>query len=124
MSQPSKLLRAGSTLAPEFMVKNIMRDSLTASLFSRANTIPILAQFRGLFHMIMGKRFGGEMYQKWIKSGGLQSMVTSMDRTYFAKNVKKELIDVVNAAKEVGNQVGDVGAAVKGKKRQGRKKKK
>ena len=41
-----------------------------------------------------------------------------------AKNVKKELKDVVDAAKEVGNQLGDVGAAVKGKKRQGRKKKK
>ena len=41
-----------------------------------------------------------------------------------AKNVKKELGDVVDAAKEVGNQLGDVGAAVKGKKRQGRKKKK
>jgi len=92
LAQPAKLLRAGSTLAPEFMVKNIMRDSLTAAIFSRSNTIPILSQFRGLFHMIMGKRFGGEMYQKWIKSGGLQSMVTSMDRTYFAKNVKKELL--------------------------------
>ena len=41
-----------------------------------------------------------------------------------AKNVKKELKDVVDAAKEVGNQIGDVGAAVKGKKRQGRRKKK
>ena len=41
-----------------------------------------------------------------------------------AKNVKEELKDVVEAAKEVGNQMGDVGAAVKGKKRQGRKKKK
>ena len=41
-----------------------------------------------------------------------------------AKNVKNELKDVVDAAKEVGNQLGDVGAAVKGKKRQGRKKKK
>ena len=40
------------------------------------------------------------------------------------KNVKKELKDVVEAAKEVGNQIGDVGAAVKGKKRQGRRKKK
>ena len=40
------------------------------------------------------------------------------------KNVKKELKDVVEAAKEVGNQLGDVGAAIKGKKRQGRKKKK
>ncbi len=41
-----------------------------------------------------------------------------------AKNVKKEIKDVVEAAKEVGNQMGDVSAAVKGKKRQGRKKKK
>ena len=41
-----------------------------------------------------------------------------------AKNVKNELKDVVNAAKEVGNQIGDVCAAVKGKKRQGRRKKK
>lgn len=41
-----------------------------------------------------------------------------------AKNVKKELKDVVDAAKEVGNQAGDVVKAVKGKKRQGRRKKK
>ena len=41
-----------------------------------------------------------------------------------AKNVKKEIKDVVVAAKEVGNQIGDVGAAVKSKKRQGRRKKK
>ena len=41
-----------------------------------------------------------------------------------AKNVKNELKDVVNAAKEVGNQLGDGGAPAKGKKRQGRKKKK
>jgi F0F1-type ATP synthase membrane subunit b/b' len=41
-----------------------------------------------------------------------------------AKNVKNEIKDVVEAAKEVGNQLGDVGAAAKGKKRQGRKKKK
>ena len=40
-----------------------------------------------------------------------------------AKNVKKELKDVVDAAKELGNQMGVVFFAVKGKKRQGRKKK-
>ncbi len=40
------------------------------------------------------------------------------------KNVKNELKDVIAAAKELGNQIGDVGAAAKGKKRQGRKKKK
>jgi beta-lactam-binding protein with PASTA domain len=40
------------------------------------------------------------------------------------KNVKNELKDVLAAAKELGNQLGDVGAAAKGKKRQGRRKKK
>ena len=41
-----------------------------------------------------------------------------------AKNIKEELKDVVEAAKELGSQVGDVAQAAKGKKRQGRKKKK
>ena len=40
------------------------------------------------------------------------------------KNVKEELKDVVEAAKELGNQIGDVAQAAKGKKRQGRKNKK
>ena len=40
------------------------------------------------------------------------------------KNVKEELKDVVVAAKELGNQVGDIAKAAKGKKRQGRKSKK
>ena len=38
-----------------------------------------------------------------------------------AKNVKNELKHVDKNDKEVGNQLGDVGAAVKGRKRQGRK---
>lgn len=41
-----------------------------------------------------------------------------------ATNVKKEVADVVVAAKEVANQAGDVVAAAKGKKRAGRKPKK
>ena len=37
---------------------------------------------------------------------------------------KEELKDVADAAKELGNQIGDVGAAAKGKTRRGRKPKK
>tara|TARA_R100000541_G_scaffold43361_1_gene50638 strand:+ start:43 stop:324 length:282 start_codon:yes stop_codon:yes gene_type:complete len=40
-----------------------------------------------------------------------------------SKNVKSEIKDVVKAVKEVANQAGDVGKAIKGKKRQGRKSK-
>jgi len=38
-----------------------------------------------------------------------------------AKRVKEELSDVGSAIKEVGNQIGDLPDAVKGKKRKGRK---
>jgi len=38
------------------------------------------------------------------------------------KNVKAELKDVAEAIKEVNNQIGDVGDAVVGQKRKGRKK--
>ena len=37
------------------------------------------------------------------------------------KLVLVELKDVLKATKEVGNQIGDIGDAVKGKKRKGRK---
>ena len=37
------------------------------------------------------------------------------------KLVLIELKDVFKATKEVGNQIGDIGSAVKGKKRKGRK---
>ena len=38
------------------------------------------------------------------------------------KLTTKELSDVANAIREVGNQIGDIDDAVKGKKRKGRKK--
>lgn len=38
------------------------------------------------------------------------------------RRTKKELTDVKDALKEVGNQIGDVKEAVKGSKRKGRKK--
>jgi hypothetical protein len=41
-----------------------------------------------------------------------------------AKRVKEEIQDIGGAAKELANQVGDVGKAVKGKPRTGRKPKK
>ena len=47
-----------------------------------------------------------------------------IDQRMYAKNIKEELKDVVEAAKELGSQVGDVAQAAKGKKRQGRKSKK
>ena len=66
----------------------------------------------------------GDFIPDEIEDAAVKVKNTAKEVKRRAKNVKKELKDVVEAAKEVGNQMGDVSAAVKGKKRQGRKKKK
>ena len=50
--------------------------------------------------------------------------INDRDGDFIPDEIEDAADKVKGAAKEVGNQLGDVGAAVKGKKRQGRKKKK
>ena len=50
--------------------------------------------------------------------------INDRDGDFIPDEIEDAAADVKAAAKEVGNQLGDVGAAAKGKKRQGRKKKK
>ena len=65
----------------------------------------------------------GDFIPDEIEDAAVKVKNTAKEVKRRAKNVKKELKDVVEAAKEVGNQMGDVGAAAKGKKRQGRRRK-
>jgi hypothetical protein len=86
-TKPASWLRAGATLAPDFFVRNMLRDTVTAAIFSKGLRIPFLTSMEGAFHMV--KR--GPLYDKWIKSGGIQSMIVSMDKNYFNKNIRVEL---------------------------------
>tara|TARA_R100001369_G_scaffold44020_2_gene70111 strand:- start:1657 stop:5550 length:3894 start_codon:yes stop_codon:yes gene_type:complete len=86
-TKPASWLRAGATLAPDFFARNMTRDTVSAAIFSKGFRIPFLTSMEGAFHMV--KR--GPLYDKWIKSGGIQSMIVSMDKNYFDKNIKSEL---------------------------------
>ncbi len=71
--------------------------------------------------------FSLEKGWKWVWSKTtidekVEAAVEEIDRRF--DNVKTEMKDVADAAKEVGNQIGDVADAVAGKKRRGRPKKK
>jgi hypothetical protein len=90
---PARALRAGATLSPEFMARNPLRDTLFAGITSKYDVTPLLVTFQGIFHLVAGKVAGGKMYKKWVKSGGVQSMLVSFDRNYFAKNVRNEIIN-------------------------------
>jgi F0F1-type ATP synthase membrane subunit b/b' len=66
----------------------------------------------------------GDLIPDEIEDAVAEIKKAALEAKRRGKNVKNELKDVLAAAKELGNQIGDVGAAAKGKKRQGRKKKK
>lgn len=88
----SKALRIGATLAPDFMVRNFNRDTLSAAIFSRNNFLPFYNSMTGFKSLIFR---GDKMYEKFVRSGAMQSMFISMDRNYFMKDVQS----AINAGK-------------------------
>ena len=94
ISLPTRTLRAGATLAPEFFLRNAMRDTMSATVFSRNGFKLGLDTARGMLTQIyskIGKEKESKIYQDWIKSGGPQSSYVAFDRNYYSKNIAKEL---------------------------------
>lgn len=94
ISLPTRTLRAGATLAPEFFLRNAMRDTVSATVFSRNGFKLGLDTARGMLTQIyskIGKEKESQIYQDWIKSGGPQSSYVAFDRSYFSNNLSKEL---------------------------------
>jgi hypothetical protein len=90
MSYPSRLLRAGATLTPEFLSRNLTRDTFDAYIYSRYGFVPVVDTMRGLFHAL--KR--DDLYHDWVKSGGEHSMFVSLDR----ENIQKTLQDLTKGS--------------------------
>lgn len=80
---PAKVLRAGATLALEFMGRNPVRDQWTAYINSKYGYTPVVDLFRGLSHAIKGD----DLYQEWLRSGGAQSTMVSLDREYLQRSI-------------------------------------
>lgn len=127
---PASTLRAGATLAPDFLVKNVIRDQLHAFVASGNSYLPFLDYTRGLMSMI-GK---DEDYVNWLKGGGMSATIQSIDRNYISKNivelskdtgflktaqnVVKHPIQLLRAISEFGEQptrLGEYKASTKGK---------
>lgn len=96
LSVPSRLLRTGATLAPDFMLRNFTRDTVNSAIMSERGFIPFVNSTMGFVHMIKQDK----VYQEWVKSGGMQSTMISFDRNYFSRDMKKWLL-----AGKVRNQI-------------------
>lgn len=85
MGAPARSLRAGATLAPEFMIRNPLRDQAMAFVQSEYGYVPFVDMARGAFELIRK----GESYQQWIASGGYRAALTSLDRRSMQNSVRQ-----------------------------------
>ncbi len=85
LSYPAKALRLGSTLTPDFMARNFIRDQITAFSFSENGFLPFVDTFRGAASLL--KKDAD--FQNWMKSGGANAAMLSLDRRYLQTELFK-----------------------------------
>ena len=82
LSKPARILRAGATsLSPDFLSRNPFRDAFTAFMQSRNGFKPGVDTYRGLFEVVKGRGDPESLYAEWLRAGGDQAALVSMDRT-------------------------------------------
>lgn len=82
LAYPSSLLRAGATLSPDFPAKNLIRDQASAFVFN--GTVPLWDMMRGAVSIARKD----EDFQAWLKGGGANAAMVSLDRDYLQSNLK------------------------------------
>jgi len=99
------VLRAGATLTPEFIVRNMFRDVMSAMTNSVQYGFNPLDFFRGFFHVVTRS----EVFDQFINSGGAMGTLMSLDRdanrealkAVFRLSLRDKAMNVVTSPKEL-----------------------
>src|SRR5574343_351859 len=83
LASPAKMLRAGAVLSPDFMGRNLIRDQTMAFVLSKGGYFPIFDFMRGAFSLAKKD----QDFQNWLKSGGANAALVSMDRQYIQQQL-------------------------------------
>lgn len=84
LAVPARTLRAGATLTPDFIVRNLMRDFLTAFVNSKGLFSPV-DSLKGLSSVLRKDAHWAD----WVKSGGANSTMVALDRAYLQESLTK-----------------------------------
>lgn len=77
-------LRAGATASPDFTMRNVFRDQIMAWVTSgKEGFIPFYDTATAIGSILKKD----DVYQNWLKSGGANSTLVSMDRDYLENNI-------------------------------------
>jgi hypothetical protein len=106
LSAPAGWLRAGATLSPEFMVKNLSRDAFSAAIYSKAGFVPGYDTIRGLAKVIGDE----QAYLEYKASGAMRSTFTAVDRQTMVREIEKFVKNKPNLSPlEILRAVNDIG---------------
>lgn len=84
MTAPTRTLRTGAIVTPDFALPNFFKDTMNATFLSKVGWVPVVDSFKGIFHVIYkDPKRATEAYKRFLKSGGAQSTLRSVDRTMF-----------------------------------------
>lgn len=123
LSVPARTLRAGATLAPEFIGRNPLRDQVQAFITSDYGFKPGFDFVRGFWHMLRHT----ETYGQWRAAGGERASLLGLDRAALSRTFKRavaregipnvvynplEMLRAVSAAMEDATRVGEFARAV------------
>ncbi len=84
LTAPTRFLRAGAILTPDFALPNFFKDTMNATFLSKVGWLPIVDSILGLFHVVFkDPKRATQAYKNYLKSGAAFSTLRSLDRTMF-----------------------------------------
>ena len=100
LAVPAKALRAGATLSPDFMVRNIVRDFMTAFVNSAGGLFTPIDTAKGLIGVARSSKNIDRVglrpfiskdadFLDWLKGGGANSTMVALDRAYMQESLTK-----------------------------------
>lgn len=106
LSAPAGWLRAGATLSPDFIVKNVTRDALSAAIYSKVGFVPGIDSLKGVAKILGDEK----LYYEYKASGAMMSTLTAMDRQNMAKKIEQIIknkrnynpLDILRAINDLG----------------------
>ena len=88
LTAPTRTLRTGAIVTPDFALPNFFKDTMNATFLSKVGWIPIVDSIKGIFHVIYkDPKKSTEAYKRYLKSGAAFSTLRSVDRTVFDRDV-------------------------------------
>lgn len=128
-SYPTKWLRAGATqLSPAFVIANLIRDTVTATLLSKHGFIPVIDNILGMRHVLNKDK----VFREFLAERAGNSTRVSRDRDYIGNKVRSllksgkgqtlkdrlshpiDLLQALNEAVEMAPRVAEFANAQKG----------